>query len=194
MKQLWNILVLTLAVPIAMLLACLSRRVRERMPAFLGLAPLPGLAAALLAVGAPPLMLDEAGRQFTLALDLQGAVLLGVAALLWSAAGVYTGTYIGCGRAGGRFSEWWLLTLTGSLGVFFAADLATFYVAFGLVSLAAWGLVIHHATPRALRAGVFYLALAVLGEICLLGAFALLAAATPGEIPILPQTLTMRAA
>ena len=36
----------------------------------------------------------------------------------------------------GRFAVWWLLTLTGSLGVFFAADLATFYLLFGLLSLA----------------------------------------------------------
>ncbi|MGH6921726.1 MAG: hypothetical protein ACREJ0_29010, partial [Geminicoccaceae bacterium] len=83
------LLVATLAVPIGMLLACLSRRARERMPAFLGLAPLPALAAALLAAGGPPLVLDAAGRQFMLALDPPGAILLGVAALLWSAAGLY---------------------------------------------------------------------------------------------------------
>ena len=64
--------------------------------------------------------------------------------------------------------------------MFFAADLATFYLMFGLLSLAAWGLVIHDGTPRALRAAAIYLVLAVAGEICLLGAFALLAAATPG--------------
>jgi formate hydrogenlyase subunit 3/multisubunit Na+/H+ antiporter MnhD subunit len=59
--------------------------------------------------------------------------------------------------------------------------MATFYLTFGMVSLAAWGLVVHDGTPRAQRAGVVYLALAVLGEICLLIAFALLAAAIPGE-------------
>jgi multicomponent Na+:H+ antiporter subunit A len=175
------LLVATLAVPIGMLLACLSRRARERMPAFLGLAPLPALAAAPLAAGGPPLVLDEAGRQFMLALDPPGAILLGVAALLWSAAGLYARTYIGSGPAGGRFSEWWLLTLTGSLGVFIAADLVSFYVAFAVVSLAAWGLVIHDGTARARRAGLIYLALAVFAEICLLMGFALLAAATPGD-------------
>ena len=82
---------------------------------------------------------------------------------------------------GGRFAVWWLLTLTGSLGVFIAGDLASFYLAFALVSLAAWGLVVHDGTPRARRAGVVYLVLAVLGEICLLMAFVLLAAADPGR-------------
>ena len=40
------LLVATLAVPVGMSFACLSRRVRENMSTFLGLAPLPGLAAA----------------------------------------------------------------------------------------------------------------------------------------------------
>jgi formate hydrogenlyase subunit 3/multisubunit Na+/H+ antiporter MnhD subunit len=175
------LLVATLAVPLGMLFACLSRRVREGMSTFLGLAPLPGLAAALLASDSPPLVLDEAGRQFTLALDPPGAILLGVAALLWSSAGIYARTYIGVGPAAGRFSEWWLLTLTGSLGVFIAADLVSFYVTFAMVSLAAWGLVMHDGTAQARRAGVIYLGLAVLSEICLLMAFVLLAAATPGS-------------
>jgi formate hydrogenlyase subunit 3/multisubunit Na+/H+ antiporter MnhD subunit len=185
------LLVATLAMPLGMLLACLSRRARERMPAFLGLPPLPALAAALLAPGGRPLVLDEARRQFTLALDPQGAILLGASALLWSAAGFYARTYIGKGPAGGRFSEWWLLTLTGSLGVFIAGDLVGFYVAFALVSLAAWGLVIHDGTARAQRAGIIYLALAVFGEICLLMGFALLAAGTPGESWAIERTAAM---
>jgi formate hydrogenlyase subunit 3/multisubunit Na+/H+ antiporter MnhD subunit len=183
------LLVATLALPVGMLLACLSRRVREGMPRFLGLAPLPGLAAALLAADGRPLVLDEAGRQFTLMLDPEGAILLGVAALLWSGAGIYARTYIGIGPAGGRFAEWWLLTLTGSLGVFFAADLVSFYVAFAVVSLAAWGLVVHDGTARARRAGVVYLGLAVFGEICMLAGFALLAAAAPGDSLAIPDTV-----
>lgn len=151
------------------------------MLGLMALAPVPGLAAALLAWGAPPLVLDPGGFHFALALDPAGAMLLGVAALLWIASGIYAATYLKGDADAGRFAVWWLLTLTGSLGVFFAADLATFYVTFGLVSLAAWGLVIHDGTPQALRAGAIYLVLAVLGEICLLMAFALLAAAIPGE-------------
>ncbi len=176
-----TLLVATLAVPVGMLAACLSRRVRDRMPALLGLAPVPALAAALLASGGPPLVLDQARLQFTLALDPPGAMLLGVAAMLWSASGIYARTYLRGQPNGGRFSVWWLLTLTGSLGVFIAADMASFYVVFGLASLAACGLVVHDGTPFAQRATAIYLALAVLGEICLLMAFALLAAAAPGD-------------
>jgi formate hydrogenlyase subunit 3/multisubunit Na+/H+ antiporter MnhD subunit len=172
------LLVTTLALPVAMLLACLSPNLRARIPDLLGLAPLPAFAAALLAYDGR-LVLDEA-RQIALELNPPATLLLGVAALLWSAAGIYARSYLrDAGR--GRFAVWWLLTLTGSLGVFIAADLATFYLTFGLASLAAWGLVVHDGTPRAQHAGEVYLVLAVLGEICLLIAFALLAAAEPGE-------------
>ncbi|HEY7600844.1 MAG TPA: proton-conducting transporter membrane subunit, partial [Candidatus Limnocylindrales bacterium] len=60
-------------------------------------------------------------------------------------------------------------------------DLVSFYIAFAIASLSAWGLVIHDGTPGARRAGVIYVGLAVLAEICLLMAFVLLAAATPGN-------------
>jgi len=173
------LLAASLAMPLAMLASCLSPRLRARVPALLAIAPLPALAAALLAQGGvfrlPPELLRA-----TLALDVPGAILLGSAALLWVAAGRYaTATLRGDAHAG-RFAVWWLLTLTGSLGVFMAADLVSFYLMFAMVSLAAYGLVVHDGTARARRAGVLYVSLAVLGEALLLMGFVLLAAATPG--------------
>ncbi len=126
-------------------------------------------------------MLELPLLRVMLALDLPGAILLGVAALLWIGAGAYARTYLRGTPHGGRFAEFWLMTLTGSLGVFMAADLGSFYVLFALVSLAAYGLVLHDGTPRARRASTIYLELAVAGEVFLLMAFVLLATATPGE-------------
>ncbi len=151
------------------------------MPALLAFAPLPGLAAALLAQDAPPLVFDPQRLQLTLALDAPSALLLGVAAFLWLTAGAYASTYLRADPHRERFAVCWLLTLTGSLGVFLAGDLATFYVLFALVSLAAYGLVVQDGTPKARQAGVIYLALAVIGEIFLLAGFVLLAAASPGD-------------
>jgi formate hydrogenlyase subunit 3/multisubunit Na+/H+ antiporter MnhD subunit len=165
-------------VPLGMLAACLSARWRAAMPGLLGLAPLPGLAAALLASG-HPLVLDPERFRFTLELDAPAALLLGVASLLWSAAGLYAGRYLGREPGAERFAAWWLLTLSGSLGVFIAGDLVSFYLAFAVVSLAAFGLVTHDRTEAARRAGAAYILLAVLGEVCLLLGFALLAAAEP---------------
>ena len=108
-----------------------------------------------------------------------GAMLLGTAALLWIAAGAYACAWLRSSPNGGRFAIWWLMTLTGSLGVFIAADMLSFYLFFTLVSLAAYGLVVFENTPAARRAGALYVSLAVLGEAFLLMGFVLLAAASP---------------
>ena len=131
------------------------------MPALLWLAPVPALAAALLAPDGSTLILPEALLGLTLALDAPGAMLLGTAALLWIAAGAYAHACLRGTPNGGRFAVWWLMTLTGNLGVFMAADLVGFYLFFTLVSLAAYGLVVHDGTPAARRAGAVYIGLAV---------------------------------
>lgn len=77
------LLAATLAVPLLMLAACLSREVRDRMPALLALAPLPALAAALAAPDDTELVLPEMLLDLALVLDTPGAMLLGTAALLW---------------------------------------------------------------------------------------------------------------
>src|SRR6516164_5963462 len=168
-----------LAVPVAMLLACVSRRASDRMPSLLALAPAPALVAALLAPAGTGLVLPEPPFRMTLALDVPGAILLGTAALLWIVAGAYASTYLRDDPNAARFAEWWLLTLTGNLGVFIVADLVSFYLMFSVVSLAAYGLIVHDDTRGSLRAGIIYVALAVLGEAFLLMAFVFMAEATP---------------
>ena len=176
------LLVATLATPLVLLLACLSRHLRDSTPALLVLAPLPGLAAALLAIGGTPLAFDQPQLKISLALDVPGAILLGVAALLWSAAGVYAFTDLRGKANSARFAACWLLTLTGSLGVFIAADLLGFYLVFALVSLPAYGLIVHDDDDDAAqRAGGVYMAFTVLGEAFLLLGFVLLAAGEPND-------------
>ena len=149
------------------------------MPALLALAPLPALGAALVAADGPALVLPAALLGLTFALDVPGAMLLGTAALLWIAAGAYARADLRGAANRGRFAVWWLMTLTGNLGVFMAADLVSFYLFFTLASLAPYGLVVHDNTPAARRAAAVYVALAVLGEALLLMGFVLLAAASP---------------
>jgi formate hydrogenlyase subunit 3/multisubunit Na+/H+ antiporter MnhD subunit len=176
-----GLLFFALATPLAMLLACVSQRVRDRVPSLLAAAPAPALAAALLAPAGTSLVLPEPPFRMTLLLDVPGAVLLGVAALLWISAGAYASAYLRDDPNAGRFAEWWLLTLTGNLGVFMAADLISFYLTYSVVSLAAYGLIVHDGTGSSLRAGIIYVALAVLGEALLLMAFVFLAVAVDGS-------------
>jgi formate hydrogenlyase subunit 3/multisubunit Na+/H+ antiporter MnhD subunit len=169
---------LALAVPLVLLVACLWPAKRARVPGFLALAPVPALLAAL---GAPhgELALPQALLGLRLALDTPAALLLGCAALLWIVGGAYATAWLRGRDDGGRFVAWWLLTLAGSVGVFMAADLVSFYLLFSMVSLAAFGLIVDDGSARARRAGFVYVGLAVLGEAFLLMAFVLMAQATP---------------
>ena len=167
------------ALPFAMLLGCLSPRLRASMARGLVIAPLPSLCAALFASHAslklPPLLLG-----IVLQLDTPGALILGATSLLWICAGWYSAAWLREQPDPGRFTVWWLLTLAGSIGVFMAADLVGFYLMFTLVSLAAYGLIIDDGTLESRRIGLIYVAFAILGEAFLLLAFVMLAVAAPG--------------
>lgn len=175
-----TLLGIALGLPLAMLLACLSSRLRARMPTLLAIAPVPALLAALLAPGGT-LELPQVLLRLRFALDVPGALLLGVAALLWIAAGIYAAVWLRARPDPGRFVVWWLLTLSGSIGVFMAADLVSFYLVFSMVSLAAYGLIVDDGTSRARRSGLIYVALALLGEAFLLMAFVMLAQSATGD-------------
>jgi formate hydrogenlyase subunit 3/multisubunit Na+/H+ antiporter MnhD subunit len=160
---------LALVTPLLLALLASLPPLRRHAVRLLPLAPLPALPVALVGARggtttAPDLLL---GVQ--LGLDERGALFLGMAATLWLLAGLYAATYLRDTRQPAVFTGFWCLTLAGNLGVFLAQDVATFYIAFATVSLAAYGLVAHEATERALRAGRIYLILAIVGEAALLG-------------------------
>jgi formate hydrogenlyase subunit 3/multisubunit Na+/H+ antiporter MnhD subunit len=171
----------TWGLPLAMLLACLSRTLRSAMPRLLVLAPLPGLAAAAFAIHAPALEIGAGRLRLVFELDGPGALLLGVAALLWSAAGAYAATYMRDTAKPGRFVACWLMACTGCLGVFVAGDLVSLYAMLAMLTLGASGLVIHDETPQAWRSGSIYLVLALLAESVLLVGLVMLAGEIPGD-------------
>src|SRR5216684_6619020 len=103
------------------------------------------------------------------------------AALLWIASGAYAQPYLKFRPNRGRFVVCWLMTLTGCIGVFLAADMVGFYFLLALMTLGACGLVIYRETPRAWRAGAIYIGLGLLAESLLLTAFVMLAAQIPGD-------------
>jgi multicomponent Na+:H+ antiporter subunit A len=174
-----TLLVITLALPLAMLCACLSGWLRNRMHLVLAVAPLPALAAACFEADGSTVVFPQALLGLTLVLDRPGAMLIGVAALLWVTAGAYAGNYLRDKPNAGGFAVWWLMTLTGNFGAFLADDLAGFYLFFTLASLSAYGLVAFDRTAEAKRAATIYVGLAVLGEALLLMAFVFMAAGVP---------------
>ncbi|GAB6061065.1 complex I subunit 5 family protein [Desulfonatronum parangueonense] len=138
-------------------------------------APLPALALALWGSGAESAFFSALFLGTTLHFGPYGRVFLLLAALLWTAAGVFARTSakesgkVGSGQT--RFALFFLLTLCGNLGLCVAQDLASFYVFFALMSFAAYGLIIHDRTSKALYAGRVYLTMAVIGEVLLASGF-----------------------
>ncbi|GGG63534.1 hypothetical protein GCM10011374_28700 [Kocuria dechangensis] len=106
-------------------------------------------------------------------LVLAGALLYGAA--LAATAWPRPAPEEGAGSAG--LTAFLLVSLVGNMGVCTAADAVTFYLCFALMSFAAYGLVVHHRTREARRAGRVYLVLAVASETALLAALLLVVSA-----------------
>ena len=154
---------------------------RATRPAALRLAPWAALPALILAVFAPPppgislrlpwlLLGTELGL-----VDDTGRLFLLFTALLWWLGGMYARAYVSDDRY--RFFAYFLLSMSGNLGLILAQDLAGFYLFFALMSFASYGLVVHERTVEALRAGRVYIVLVVIGEVALFTALILATAA-----------------
>jgi formate hydrogenlyase subunit 3/multisubunit Na+/H+ antiporter MnhD subunit len=170
----WSVglLVAAVVVPLAAVPAVTMLR---RPLALLPWAALPGLVCALLSPLGTHAELPMLVIGMSFELDGTAAVFLGFGSLLWLLAGIYAaGSMAGSPRLP-SFVVFWLLTLSGTLTTFVAADAATFYVGFSMMSLASYGLVVHDRTPAAWRAGRIYIILAVLGETAMLAGLMLAA-------------------
>ena len=126
-------------------------------------------------------------------LEGPGRPLLAVSGLLWAAAGLFGRGYL-AGKVGRwRFDGFFHLTMAGSLGLIVAVDAVGFYTLFALMSLASYGLVVHHGDTEARRAGRVYITLAVAGEVGLLVGLVGLNGGFPGAWPALALGLAIKA-
>lgn len=175
-------LLLVVLLPVAVALAVMVMPPRQRGGLFnlLPVVPLPGLAVALVMGRDQFFRFPDLLLGVSLAIDQVGGIFLGFIALLWALAGWYARAYLPERARESGFTAFWCATLAGNLGVCIAADVVTFYAFFALVSLAAYGLVVHEGTAPSFRAGRVYIVLAVFGEACLLLGFMLAAQATGG--------------
>lgn len=155
-------------------------------------APIPGLLLALLASGdasVDQLALDQLLLGTLWWLDETRQVFLLLTSVLWLLAGCYARGYLSADAHGRRFEYFWLLSLSGNLLLIIAEDVASFYTGFTLMSLMAYGLVVHSQTPEAQKAGRLYMQMAVLGEGLLLAGLLGLAALAPepmiSQLPLL---------
>jgi formate hydrogenlyase subunit 3/multisubunit Na+/H+ antiporter MnhD subunit len=165
--------------PLLMLLGCASSRLRTLVPSLLPFAPIPALAAAVFVPKGMMLTLGIGNTALRFSLDLAGAMLLGTAAVLWIFAGVYTIHILRDRPDADGLIVPWLITLTGCIGVFLAADLIGFYFMLAVLSVGASGLVLQGKWPQAVGASAIYLGVALFAEAILLTGLILLARAVP---------------
>ena len=179
------LLVAALAAPLVVLGIFLMPGLRDLARVITPLAALPALGAAALGIGGAPFGAELPVLRVSLWLDRPGGLLLAAASLVWLIVGIFALREREGTPNADRFAIVWLLTMAGSLGVFIAADLLTFYLVYALVSVPAYYLVAHDEDARSRRAGAVYLAFALLGEAVLLIAFVMLAASEPsGSVQI----------
>jgi formate hydrogenlyase subunit 3/multisubunit Na+/H+ antiporter MnhD subunit len=169
------ILPILLPLMVAGLLATPAAAISRRF-----LVPLVPLPALWLALTAPA---DASAEFGPLVLGLRlgfgpaGQIFLLFTALLWLVAGIYRSGYFVGDRRGTRFDGFYLLTMTGNIGLILARDVPAFYTFFAMMTFSGYGLVIHTETAAARRAARIYLITAVIGEALLLGAMVLAVAA-----------------
>lgn len=160
------LLVLTPTMPLILAAALLRHSARERVIRLAPWAALPALIAAGTSTGAlldiPWLLLG--GR---LGADEISRVFLYFTSVLWLVSGIYARTYLAGDKRLARFFAFYLLAMSGNLGLIVAQDVLVFYLFFALMSLASYGLIVHKQDSRSLRAGRVYIYMFVLGEVLL---------------------------
>jgi len=137
--------------------------------------PLPALGASLMGplphdIDYPWLLL---GTRF--GLDEADNVFLLFTAVVWLLSSAFASAWVRERRE--YFAAFFLLTMSGNLGVIVAQDLPSFYACFALMSFAAYGLIAHSLTREAIHAANVYLVLVVVGEAALAAALILAAGA-----------------
>lgn len=159
---------LWLLAPFAPLLtAVLLPVLGQRLLPWLWLACLPALLAALQPPPALELPWLWEGIRWGAGDPLTRAW-LAFAAVLWGSATAFGSRSLAGTAHGLRFWMCWQLALAGNLLLIVATDALSFYLGFSAMSLAAYGLIVHHGGPAPRRAGRLYLQLAIFGEMLLL--------------------------
>ncbi len=175
------LLLLTPGLPVLFALAWLSRRLRPALFRWVPLAVLPGLALGFLpgAEGAA-VVLPGVFTGVHLGVDPLARALLLLTCLLWGAAGLFAQSYHSEDPRRDAFFGFFVLTMTGNLGLLVSADILAFYLFFAMMTFAAYGLVVHRRDRVALRAGRVYIVMAIVGELGLLSGLFILGVAAGG--------------
>ncbi len=127
---------------------------------------------------------------FVFRVDEFGFLFALIIAFIWLAATIFALDYMNHEQNRGRFFAFFMLTLSGTVGVPLAGDLLTLLLFFEIMSLASYVLVVHTQTKEAFSAGNLYLYLGIFGGMCLLTGMGLFYY-NAGTLAIAPQAALM---
>ncbi len=100
--------------------------------------------------------------------DMLGEFLGLIASFLWFLASIFSIEYMRPEHAKTRFNVVLLICLSGMLGIVFTGDLFSLFLFFELMSVLSYVLVIHEENAEAMKAGLKYLYMGVVGGLSLL--------------------------
>ena len=152
---------------------CLSAVTITRLAPWVRLGlPVPPIIALLLAFYPPSVNLEWhgllLGSQF--GVDAVNRIFLGVTATAWLAASLLAVPFAKTTTRSTRFVTCFLLAMAGNFALVLSQDAVSFYTAFALMSLAAYGLVNHDGDAASAYAGRVYIGLAIVAELLLFAA------------------------
>ncbi|WP_019676814.1 complex I subunit 5 family protein [Arsukibacterium perlucidum] len=100
---------------------------------------------------------------------------------LWLVAAAFSLAFMAKAAHKRRYWLFFGLSFAGNMLLIGALDAISFYLGFSVMSLSAYGLVVHSGDKTARRAGRLYLQLAIIGELLLFAALILRASAADGQ-------------
>ncbi|MDH3348207.1 MAG: complex I subunit 5 family protein [Desulfobulbaceae bacterium] len=110
-------------------------------------------------------------------LDTTGRTFLLFTGLIWLISGLFGKEYLdgkGANSTSHNFYFFYLIAMCGNFGLIIAQEILGFYLFFGLMSFAAYGLIVHNKSDEAWRAGRIYIILVMISEVLLISALFLL--------------------
>ncbi len=109
---------------------------------------------------------------FSLALsfraDQLGFIVGIISITLWTLASFFAICYMKKEKHLGRYNFFSLVTLSGMLGVAFTGNLFSLYIFFEILSVASYVMVVHQQSKEAMRAGLLYIFMGIIGGLILL--------------------------
>lgn len=119
-------------------------------------------------------ILNICGQGLSIKLDGFRLIYCCIALFMWSVSILFSKEYFAHYSHKARYYGFLLITMFATLGVFLSADFLTMFIFFEVMSLSSYVWVAQEETEAALKAGVTYLAIAVIGGmVMLMGLFLL---------------------